>query len=280
MAKKALVLGGGAINGGAWAVGMLAGLADAGIDWADADLVIGTSAGAIIGAQLAAGIRPDELFEEHLGPVPEPLLVRIPLSLTLRSLWALLPARRTEVAGRRMGSLALRPGAAPEPAVVDAVTSMLGEVRDWPERSLRLTSLDAATGELRCFDRDSGVGLVSAVAASCGLPGVWAPVTIEGRRWIDGGIRSTANADLAQGYDRVVVLAPIPNGFGPMVSPADQAAALRRDGSQVALVVPGVEARRAYGRDLVGASHRPAAVRAGRTEAAALADRIGTVWHD
>jgi len=77
-----------------------------------------------------------------------------------------------------------------------------------------VTAVDAATGEFRTFDRDSGVPLVQAVAASCAVPGVYPPVTIGGRRYVDGGMRSAANVDLAAGVERVVVLAVLTSNVG------------------------------------------------------------------
>ena len=79
---------------------------------------------------------------------------------------------------------------------------------DWPDRVLRISAIDTATGELVVFDRDSGVGLVDAVAASCAVPGVWPPVTIGDRRYMDGGVGSTVNMALADDCDVAVVLVP------------------------------------------------------------------------
>ena len=61
-----------------------------------------------------------------------------------------------------------------------------------------ITAVDAVTGEFTVFTADSGVDLVDAVAASCAVPGVWPPVTIGDRRFVDGGVRSPVNADLAE----------------------------------------------------------------------------------
>ena len=79
---------------------------------------------------------------------------------------------------------------------------------DWPDRDLRISAIDTATGELVTFDRSSGVGLVDAVAASCAVPGVWPPVTIGDRRYMDGGVGSSVNMALADDCDVVVVLVP------------------------------------------------------------------------
>jgi NTE family protein len=89
---------------------------------------------------------------------------------------------------------------------------------DWPDRMLRISAIDTATGELVTFDRDSGVGLVDAVAASCAVPGVWPPVTIGDRRYMDGGVGSSVNMALANDCDVAVVLVPsgrsAPSPFG------------------------------------------------------------------
>src|SRR5206468_7208827 len=86
---------------------------------------------------------------------------------------------------------------------------------EWPDRPLVVTAVDTGSGEFTTFTRPSGVELVAAVGASCAVPGVYPPVRVHGRRYVDGGMRSPANADLARGYDRVVVLAPVTRGLGP-----------------------------------------------------------------
>jgi NTE family protein len=128
------------------------------------------------------------------------------------------------------------------------------------------------------LDRYAGVPLVEAVAASCAVPGVWPPVSTGGRRLIDGGVRSPANADLAAGHDRVVVLAPIVRALGPMLQVRDQVAALRADGAQVVLVCPDATALAAIGRNVLDPAKRAAAARAGRVQAAAAAAEVESVW--
>jgi NTE family protein len=123
------------------------------------------------------------------------------------------------------------------------------------------------------------VPLVLAVAASCAVPGVWPPVTIEGRRYMDGGARSGTNADLAAGYDKVVVLAPIPRGFGPMPGAAAHVERLRRE-SVVALVSPDAEALRAFGRNVLDPAKRADAARAGLRQAASVVSSVHAVWNE
>ncbi|GAA0655359.1 patatin-like phospholipase family protein [Kitasatospora atroaurantiaca] len=279
MTDRALVLGGGGLVGGAWAIGMLAGLADAGVDLTAADLVIGTSAGSLIGAQLASGRSVEELYEEQLGGPDGGVTVRVTLGQTARFLWAALGSRNPEIAVRRLGRAALGARTVPESDVHEAIGTLL-PVRDWPGRPLKVAAVDARTGELTVFDSGSGVSLPLAVAASCAVPLVWPPITLGQRRLVDGGIRSTANADLASGHRRVAIIAPIPKGPGPMPSTARQAAELTRDGAEVALAVPGDAARRAMGRNLLDPARRAAAARAGRAEADAYAATMAAVWND
>jgi NTE family protein len=120
---------------------------------------------------------------------------------------------------------------------------------------------------------------VDAVGASCAVPGVWPPVTIGSRRFMDGGVRSVANADIAIRYERVVIVAPVAQGIGPLMpSPGRQAAALAAAGARVALVRPDRAAMRAIGRNVLDVSRRAAAATAGRAQAAAEAAAVRAVW--
>ena len=125
---------------------------------------------------------------------------------------------------------------------------------------LKVTAVDARTGEFVVFDSAGEAGLVDAVGASCAVPGVWPPVTIGNRRFVDGGVRSVANADLAARYERVVIVAPVAQGTGPLMpGPGRQAAALAAAGARVALVRPDRAAMRAIGRNVLDVSRRGAA---------------------
>jgi NTE family protein len=143
-----------------------------------------------------------------------------------------------------------------------------------------VTACDAVTGEFVTFDRTSGVELVDAVAASCSVPGVWPPVTINGRRYMDGGVRSTTNADLAEGYERVLILAPFPPIESPMgPSFADEIAPLQAT-AQVVAVVPDQAAQTAFGFNPLDPSTRPESARAGRAQAVSYADEVRALWAD
>ena len=175
-----------------------------------------------------------------------------------------------------MGAMALSAKTISEADRRAAIRSRIAEV-DWPQRRLQITAVDARTGEFIVFDRDSGVSLLDAVGASCAVPGVWPPVTIGERRYIDGGMRSPANIDLAAGHDRVVVIAPITAGGGPIPRVSRQIAALGPR-ARVCVITPDKAAVAAIGRNVLDPARRAAAAKAGRAQAAAEVARVAAVW--
>ncbi|GGV64654.1 hypothetical protein GCM10010294_16790 [Streptomyces griseoloalbus] len=279
MSETALVLGGGGLTAYAWEIGVLAGLADAGVDLAGAEVLAGTSAGSLLALELATGAAPADLYEEHVNRRRAMLDVDFTFGMTVKYLWAALGSRRPEKVVERLGRLALAVRDVSEAEVCEAIRPQL-PVRDWPERPVRLFAVDALTGRPTGFDADSGVDLLRAVAATCALPPLFPPITIGEGRWMDGGVRSTTNADLMEGCRRVVVLAPIPKGPGASPSAVDQVAALTAGGVRAAALVPDREARRAFGRDPLDASRIPGAARAGVRQAAGYAEQLRAVWHD
>src|SRR5579859_3653646 len=273
---RGLVLGGGGVTGIAWETGLLAGLAEAGIDLTSADLVVGTSAGSVVGAQILGGPMLEELYagqlEDATGEIAAQMSVGAMARFVLYSLWP-GDAQRERA---RLGRAATRARTVPESERRAVIGRRLPST-DWPARALKITAVDADTGEARTFDRDSGVALLDAVAASCAVPLVWPPITIGGRRYIDGGVRSVANADLAVGCDVVVVLAPISFAIRRATSIANQLASL---GANVrsAVVSPDAESRRAIGPNSLDPARRAASARAGRAQAPSLVEAVAKVW--
>jgi NTE family protein len=279
MSNRALVLGGGGVTGAAWELGLLFGLAEAGLELAAADLVIGTSAGAVAGAQLRSGAPLESLYERQLAPPAGEIPARLGAAVIARMAWIMLTSR-DQVRGRaRLGAMALRARTGPEAERRKVFQSRLPSA-DWPARPLQLTAIDAHSGEFVVFDAAGEARLPDAVAASCAVPGVWPPVTIGSRRFIDGGMRSPANADLAAGYDRVVIIAPLGRESARIPGPATQAADLRAAGAQVAVITPDAAARAAFGHDVLSLARRAAAARAGRTQAGSVAHAVRAAWSD
>jgi NTE family protein len=277
--RTALVLGGGGITGIAWEIGVLAGLADAGVDLSTADLVVGTSAGSVVGAQLTCGAELEAMYERQLEPPSAEKPARMTRADLARYVWAMLRSRgREDDFRRRIGRLALaaeKAGLTPTEEERLAVIGARLVSREWPERRLTITAIDAETGEFHAFGSTSGVPLLLAVAASCAVPGVYPPVTIGGRRYVDGGMRSAANADLAAEHERVVVLAPLPRGVGPLASVDAHVSGMV---AKVAVVSPDAACRAAIGRNVLDPAARAPSARAGRAQAAAVAERVAEAW--
>ncbi|MDG4768678.1 patatin-like phospholipase family protein [Solwaraspora sp. WMMD406] len=193
--------------------------------------------------------------------------------------WAAVCSRDGRRARARIGRYAVAAATMPEAARRPVFEAAL-PASAWPDRPLWVTAVDAVTGEFVVFDGgpvDGGpVDLVDAVGASCAVPGVWPPVTIGGRRFMDGGMRSAANADLAAGFSSVVVLAPITWGLGWLPPVSRQVAGLCS--GAVAVVTPDRSARRVIGRRLLDPARRPGAARAGRRQGLAVADVVRRVW--
>jgi NTE family protein len=277
MAGRALVLGGGGVTGVAWELGVIAGLAEQGVDLTGADLVVGTSAGSVVGALVTSGDPVEEAYQRQLRPATAEQSARLGLGLLLRFAAATIGSRDAQRSRAKIGAIALAAKTVPEQERRAIIASRL-TTTDWPTRQrLRITAVAADDGEFIVFDRDAGVSLVDAVAASCAVPGVWPPVTINGRRHIDGGMRAPANVDLAAGCDRVVVLAPITLAVRRDARVSAQVAALPA-GTQAVIVSPDPAASAAIGRNVLDPQRRAPAARAGRAQAAQVLAAVREVW--
>jgi NTE family protein len=150
---------------------------------------------------------------------------------------------------------------------------------EWPDRDLRVTTVDAESGEFRAWSRSDGVPVQEAVASSCAVPGIFPCVDINGRRYQDGGVRSGTSADLASGYDSVVIIAPIgagETGIDPLLGRTTraEAEALRAAGSRVALTFPDKATLDVFGINRMDTSRRSAAVETGIAQGRAFAAQI------
>jgi NTE family protein len=280
MARRSLVLGGGGVVGIAWEVGLIAGLAERGVRLALAEQVIGTSAGSLVGAWLAADRDFEEIAAQQAAPPPGGGAPRraahdpATLARIFRT-WMAFERLGVEQA-RELGALALAAPTAPEERSVAWFARELA-TSDFPAR-LRTTAVDAQSGEFRVLDAASGVALERAVAASCCVPGIFAPVTIEGRRYIDGGVRSGTNADLAGGAREVVVITPMARGNAGLARLMQklldaEVEGLRAAGARVVIVTPTSEDARVLGLDYMDPKKRADALRLGRAAGHAAAER-------
>jgi NTE family protein len=292
--ERALVLGGGGSAGNAWVIGVVAGLVDAGLDVTEADLVIGTSAGSTAAVQLTSQ-RPADLLAAVLAAAPpqraRPVApdgsggaARRPAVDHLERTGRIIAASGDPAdMRRRLGAAALELDAASNGYDQDrwrATVAARLPGPQWPERTVLVTAVDARTGQPVVFDRDSGVDLVDAVAASCASG---FPYEIAGEQFIDGGYRrSSENADLAAGCRRVLVLSPFggrtraPLAWGMHL--AVQVDELRAGGSRVETVLPDADSLAAFGDGMMDLSRRAPAARAGSEQGRALAGQLTGFW--
>ncbi|MGF1425782.1 patatin-like phospholipase family protein [Kitasatospora sp. LaBMicrA B282] len=276
---KALVLGGGGVAGIAWTFGVLAGLADgpSGVDVRTPDVVIGTSAGSVVAAQLRPEVSLLERYEQQIKPRPAGAETELtPVGLDIQELWQQLTEARSGTGDpqeqrRRVGALALAAPTVDEAARRASVAARLA-LSTWPAGDVRITGVDARTGEDVVFTRESGVDLLDAVAASCAVPGVWPPVTIGDRRYVDGGVRTMVNADLATGFDRVLILAPLAT---PELD--EEVAELARH-SRVVLITADETAQTAFGANPLDPSTRTPAGLAGFAQGRENVETVRALW--
>jgi NTE family protein len=305
---RALVLGSGGLTGVAWEAGVLDGLTEVGYPITGWDLVVGSSAGAFVGARLLAEGSPGPLFkaqqstdlatdEAALGAVTGQLLGLFVRASRRRGLARLdrlgvialiLRAALTNAARDGLGELAVvraaarsrRPNVPPEVGIramgrlargvrtdqevwIDYWVRALAPIVDWPDGRLVITALDITDGTRKALDRNDGVPLARAIAASSAIGGLLPPVSIGQRRYMDGGTGSQTNADLAAGHDQVLVLAPVNRG-----SLAGEVRALLAAGSVVRVIEPSPASRASLGKDLgrMDPARRAAAAQAGRDD--------------
>jgi NTE family protein len=276
--KRGLVLAGGGLAGIAWEIGVLRGIEDEAAETAralrQADVVIGTSAGSAVAGQLGSGLGLDELYDRQINGVSKELDPDVDIDdITTLFLDALSdPDATTAQKLQRIGEVARSTATVSEAVRREVIAARLPS-HDWPDRDLRITAIDIGTGELVTFDRNSGVELVDAVAASCAVPGAWPPVTVGERRYMDGGVGSTMNLKLATDCDAVVVL--VPSGRGAP-SPFGRDPAMEVDGfpGRALGVFADDDSLAAFGPNPLDPACREPSARAGRSQGQRVAAEV------
>ncbi len=276
----ALVLGGGGPVGISWETGLLAGMRGAGVDLSKADLIVGTSAGSIVGAQIATGCDLDQLYAQQLQPSPELMAMPVAdLAPLTQAFFAANAAGETLQQTRvRIGAGAIHAVTASEADWLHAIASRLPS-HHWPEQLLRITAIDALDGAFTVWEKASGVPLPLAVASSCALPFIFPPVTINSRRYIDGGIGSPTNADIAVGFDLVIIVNPL---GGLMVNMSHvfnaEVVLLQNAGSRVETLLPGESSSAAIGFNPMDPARCAPAAQAGYQQGAAAAEALQSAF--
>ena len=294
----ALVLGSGGAAGNAWLIGIVAGLAEAGVDLTTADLVIGTSAGANAAVQIRSGIPLADLYAATIAPLPPrpqgPGREAVPprMDAVFVRMREISAAATTQAELQKaMAAYALERDSSFGPEIADQRRSVVAArmpIQQWPERRMVIVAINAETAETVQFDRNSGVDLVDAAIAATALPGAGPSHIINGTRYMSGGIRSAENADLAAGYANVVVLAPLSGRTGtlpegqfeglrrpPGADLASQVELLRSQGSHVEVITPDDASRAAMGINQMDLATRAPSARAGFEQGKREVRRLG-----
>jgi NTE family protein len=279
----ALVLAGGGPGAIAWELGVLLGLAEADAGLAQkiigADTVIGTSGGSCVAVQITSGTPLEKLYEAQLSADTAEIDIELNLTEFVSRFNAAIAGSVDETdRRRRVGAFALAASTVSESRRRAVIAARLPVV-DWPERDLRFPAVDAATGKVVVFTRDSGVLLVDAVAASCAVPGIWPAARIGDQHYVDGGVRSSTNADLAAGADQIVLITPTmadtpaPNLGGDMSTELDALS-----NSAVEVVYADQDSMSAVGNPLA-VDTRAQAARAGRTVGRTAATKVAQLFN-
>ena len=286
---RALVLGGGGPVGVGWETGLVAGLADKGVDLSRADYIIGTSAGSVVGANLALGRKPSDMYQRELHPqrpaaqssaaAPPDIA---PLVAHMRELASEnKPAQEVRA---EMGAWALSAKPMMPEAQWEGYFKRLFP-EPWASGAFHCVTVDTSDGSYKVWSKDSDVPLALAVASSCAVPGIFAPIAINGQRYMDGGMRSATNADLAKGYSEVVVVSvtarPRTTEFGKRLGAVldNEVKALKEGGAHVDLIVPDAASLAAFGPNLMDPSHQIEAAKAGMAQGQAEAVTLQQSWN-
>jgi NTE family protein len=291
---RALVLGGGGPVGIAWEAGLLAGLAEGGVKLADADFIMGTSAGSVVGALISMGRSAGDIAGPIIAEADRPRDIpgQVAENRTgAPNMMVLFQKMQEAASGQRdpqevrkeIGAFSLEAQTVDEEAFIGGFGRQLAQAGSgWPGHGYACTAVDTATGEFVVWNEAAKVPLSRAVASSCSVPGVFPAITIDGKRYMDGGMRSATNADLAKGHDLTVIVA-VRIGAGEMaermMAPLQREIQVLKDaGGKVELITPDDASAEAFGGNLMNPKHRPAAAKAGLEQGRALAETLKAAW--
>lgn len=291
--KLGLVLGGGGLIGMGYHAGVIKALDDWGVDVSQSDVIVGTSAGSVIGSYLAAGWEPSDFYDYAHGNHPKSVSAEADQKEEVRRIFTPLWASPMERAQRTVGSLftlaasrgywrVASGGREPGPSMKKRFPSGLYSTTDtrmrlhedlpdeWPRDDVYVCAVDLYSGKRVAFGSPDApeAPFPEAVLASTAIPGVFPPVKIGDRQYVDGGAYSATSLDLAAdaGCTAIICIAPLgyksdglvtardPKIWFPMIARTLFARALRREvldarsnGIDVFVLRPGVTELKSHG---------------------------------
>jgi NTE family protein len=222
MANVGLILGGGGLVGIAWELGVMSGLqASGGFDPLDMKVIVGSSAGSVAGAVAALGKDLASLVESQQRTSDRPASSgQRPFTFNMEIMRLFTSTEGTvEERAAAIGPLAIEADVGlSEDDYVESFRPMLG-TDDWPSVDFRATTAECRTGRSVLWSRDSGIGLLRAVASSCAIPGYFPTVAFGGERYMDGP-RGGFYADLVSSkkLDALLSIAPMEGMPGPLAA--------------------------------------------------------------
>ena len=287
--KRALVLGGGGVIGVAWEAGLIQGLFERGVDLRECDAFVGTSAGAIISARLAAGLMPfapGELRPEGADGANVDM-ARIDMKALGKAfnMWSKIE-RTTPAHAREIGLVARTLYRDTEANWIRGISAIAGAAADWPDKPFFINAVDTETGERVAFDNLHGVELGRAIAASAAVPGIFSSVEIDGKLYMDGQVHSSTHADVllthprAKRPDEVVIAMPTNSRTAPGIGAhaerevAAEIEALKAVGCIIRFVTPTAEHAVRLGTNLMDSKKIPDAYAVGLETGHALASEL------
>ena len=276
--KRALILAGGGLAGIAWETGILRGIADESPATAkaliDSDVLVGTSAGSTVAAQISGQETLEQLYERQVGADSHELHPGVDIDTITEMFLSAMSRPDTTVRQKlqHIGEIALRTTTVEERVRRHVIERRLAS-HDWPDRDLRITAIDTGTGDLVVFGSDSGVPLVDAVAASCAVPGSWPAVRIGDRHYMDGGVASSVNMAVAADCEAATVLVPA-GEFGPSPFSAGTAAEIAAFGGRALAVFADEAALAAFGPNPLDPRCRVPSALAGRDQGRRVASAV------
>ncbi len=270
---RAVILGGGGITGISWEIGVIAGLAEQGVTLSRVDAVIGTSAGSFAAVEILSGADIAKRYEAQFSVEHSEIQASMSPEAQKGFGDAIQAGYPDPVKiAKNLGAMAMKAQTVSTAARTEVVEKRL-PVSEWPAGPLKVTAIDAETGELHLLDKDSGLTLAEAVAASGAVPGLWPVVEAGGRKWIDGGSVSATNAALAADYDRVLLIAPVIAGF-PGMPTVESILANLGDTVKVVVISPDDRTKAAIGENVFDPTRRGPAAEGGYEQGKSAADAV------
>ena len=288
--SRALVLGGGGPVGRAWQIGLVDGLVRQGIDLGAADLIIGTSADAVVGGHLALNrgvVSPETIALDASSP---PVLPSGSMADIAAAMARAAQSPEPELIRAEVGKMALHAETISEEASVSRSMFSPFVGQTWPN-NFQVVTVNARTGQLQIWEASSGVSLAPPIAASTAAPGIWPPITLNGERYIDGGVRSILNADLAIGFDIVIAVScfavtarhQAEVAFFKALNAAVllELDAIRNRGASLVVIEPNSEflVLTRHGAAMLDNNLAPEAYRLGHITAMAHAESVRSIWN-